>query len=123
MDIYDSTYTQYVALMNQLKESLLPFADLSIDKGKKEKVLKIISLVDDTIFNANQKTFLPSNELLAITSHLSHFRYELRTMPPSLRLQLTDCFKHINGAALALLRITNDRAAQSVRDLSAAMMH
>ena len=113
MDIYHSTYTQYIDLMNQLKGNVEDLISQSFDERQKaDGVVAIIEQIDNTIDTASEETFLPTNELLGNTKQ----RMGVKT--PAAQVMLKQCFRTLNMAAVSLQRITDDCALMEANELS-----
>lgn len=74
MDIYHSTYTQYINLMTQLKDDVTRLANQSDSASTETGIKTVLTLIDNTIDTASGETFLPTGELLDITKELMNYK-------------------------------------------------
>lgn len=119
MDIYHSTFTQYIDLMQQLKGDVEELVYMSFDeRQKKEGVTAIMEQIDNTIDTASRETFLPTNELLGITKELLNIKNRMGSKTPTAQAILKQCFRTLNMAALSLKQITEDCALMEANELS-----
>ena len=119
MDIYHSTYTQYIDLMNQLKGNVEDLISQSFDERQKaDGVVAIMEQIDNTIDTASEETFLPTNELLGITKELFNLKKRMGVKTPVAQVMLKQCFRTLNMAAVLLQRITDDCALMEANELS-----
>src|SRR5574344_1521329 len=119
MDIYHSTYTQYIDLMNQLKGNVEDLISQSFDERQKaDGVVAIMEQIDNTIDTASEETFLPTNELLGITKELFNLKKRMGVKTPAAQAMLKQCFRTLNMAAVSLERITDDCALMEANELS-----
>lgn len=119
MDIYHSTYTQYIDLMNQLKGNVEDLISQSFDERQKaDGVVAIMEQIDNTIDTASEETFLPTNELLGITKELFNLKKRMGVKTPVAQVMLKQCFRTLNMAAVSLQRITDDCALMEANELS-----
>ncbi|MDD6016583.1 MAG: hypothetical protein PUC18_09985 [Prevotellaceae bacterium] len=119
MDIYHSTYTQYIDLMNQLKGNVEDLISQSFDERQKaDGVVAIMEQIDNTIDTASEETFLPTNELLGITKELFNLKKRMGVKTPAAQAMLKQCFRTLNMAAVSLQRITDDCALMEANELS-----
>ena len=119
MDIYHSTYTQYIDLMNQLKGNVEDLISQSFDERQKaDGVVAIMDQIDNTIDTASEETFLPTNELLGITKELFNLKKRMGVKTPVAQVMLKQCFRTLNMAAVLLQRITDDCALMEANELS-----
>lgn len=119
MDIYHSTYTQYIDLMNQLKDNVEELVSQSFDEGQKANgVAAIMEQIDNTIDTASEETFLPTNELLGITKELFNIKKRMGAKTPAAQAMLRQCFRTLNMAVVSLKQITDDCALMEANELS-----
>lgn len=119
MDIYHSTYTQYIDLMNQLKGNVEDLISQSFgERQKADGVVAIMEQIDNTIDTASEETFLPTNELLGITKELFNLKKRMGVKTPAAQAMLKQCFRTLNMAAVSLQRITDDCALMEANELS-----
>ena len=119
MDIYHSTYTQYIDLMNQLKGNVEDLISQSFDERQKaDGVVAIMEQIDNTIDTASEETFLPTNELLGITKELFNLKKRMGVKTPAAQVMLKQCFRTLNMAAVSLQRITDDCALMEANEVS-----
>ncbi len=119
MDIYHSTFTQYIDLMQQLKGDVEELVNMSFDeRQKKEGVTAIMEQIDNTIDTASRETFLPTNELLGITKELLNIKNRMGSKTPAAQAILKQCFRTLNMAAVSLKQITEDCALMEANELS-----
>lgn len=119
MDIYHSTYTQYIDLMNQLKGNVEDLISQSFDERQKaDGVVAIMEQIDNTIDTASEETFLPTNELLGITKELFNLKKRMGVKTSAAQVMLKQCFRTLNMAAVSLQRITDDCALMEANELS-----
>lgn len=124
MDIYHSTYTQYIDQMNQLKDDVEELADqVADDQLVKKSALNIVSLIDETIYTASAETFLPSGELHKITLALKELKGKFHAQSPAEKMLFKPCFKTIHSAAIALKQISDDCALKEAYEVSAQEMY
>ena len=84
MDIYHSTYLQYIDLMRQLKGDVAELVNQSFDDCQKtEGASAIMEQIDNTIDTASGETFLPTNELLGITKELFNIKNRIGSKTPA----------------------------------------
>ena len=119
MDIYHSTYTQYIDLMNQLKDNVEELVSQSFDERQKaDGVVAIMEQIDNTIDTASEETFLPTNELLGITKELFNIKKRMGAKTPAAQAMLRQCFRTLNMAVVSLKQITDDCALMEANELS-----
>ena len=124
MDIYHSTYTQYIDLMHQLKGDVEELVNQSNDESlKAEGTDAIMEQIDNTIDTASGETFLPTNELLGITKELFNIKNRMSTKTPTAQAMLKQCFRTLNMAAVSLKQITEDCALMEANELSEQEMY
>ena len=119
MDIYHSTYIQYIELMRQLKGDVAELVNQSFDDCQKtEGASAIMEQIDNTIDTASGETFLPTNELLGITKELFNIKNRIGSKTPAAQAMLKQCFRTLNMAAVSLKQITEDCALMEANELS-----
>ena len=124
MDIYHSTYTQYIDLMTQLKGDVAMLANQSHSETQKATGANtVLSQIDDTIDTASRETFLPSGELLNITKGLISYKSRIREKNPATEATFKQCFRTLNKAAISLRQITDDCALSEANELSIQEMY
>ena len=119
MDIYHSTYSQYIDLMHQLKEDVQELVSLSYDESQKPDGAKVIlEQIENTIDTASGETFLPTGELLSITKELFCIKKKMSVITPATEAMLKQCFRTLNKAAFSLKQITEDCALIEANELT-----
>ncbi|MBQ6966045.1 MAG: hypothetical protein IJP82_10250 [Bacteroidaceae bacterium] len=124
MDIYHSTYTQYIDLMDKLKDDVEELLGQAAGMEPEEKSdERIFTLIGQTIDTASDEKFLPTNELLNITKELLGIKRRLRPKAPLEQRMLKQCFRTLNSAAVSLRQITDDCPLAEVNELSEKEMY
>lgn len=124
MDIYHSTYTQYIDLMTQLKGDVATLAKHSGSETQEANGANtVLSQIDDTIDTASRETFLPTGELLNITKGLISYKSRIREKSPMTEATFRQCFCTLNKAAISLRQITDDCALSEANELSIQEMY
>ena len=124
MDIYHSTYTQYIDLMRLLQGDVEELVGLSNDeKLKAEGADAIMEQISNTIDTASRETFLPTNELLGITKELLNIKNRMGAKASAVQEIQKQCFRTLNKAAVSLRQITEDCALLEANELSEKEMY
>lgn len=124
MDIYHSTYTQYIDLMTQLKGDVAMLANQSHSETQEANGANtVLTQIDDTIDTASRETFLPTGELLNITKGLISYKSRIREKNPTTEATFKHCFRTLNKAAISLRQITDDCALAEANELSIQEMY
>ena len=119
MDIYHSTYTQYIDLMSQLREDVQELVSQSYDENQRPDGARVIlEQIENTIDTASGETFLPTGELLNITKELFDIKKKMYVKTPATEAMLKQCFRTLNKAAFSLKQITEDCALIEANELS-----
>jgi hypothetical protein len=120
MDIYHSTYTQYIDLMSRLKDDV----EILVHPSEMDdSTNSILSQIDNTIDTASGETFLPTSELLNITKELVLIKSRMRPKTPHEEVVFKHSFRTLNQAAILLGQITDDCALIEANELSAQEMY
>jgi hypothetical protein len=110
--------------MHQLKGDVEELFSQSNDESlKAEGTDAIMEQIDNTIDTASGETFLPTNELLAITKELFNIKSRMSTRTPAAQAMLKQCFRTLNMAAVSLKQITEDCALMEANELSEQEMY
>ena len=124
MDIYHSTYTQYIDLMTQLKDDVTTLVNQAATESMEtDGTNTVLTQIDDTIDTAMGETFLPTGELLNITKGLMNYKSRMRVKNQTTEATLKQCFRTLNQAAISLRQITDDCALAEANELSMQEMY
>ena len=109
MDIYHSTYTQYIDLMTQLKGDVAMLANQSHSETQEATGANtVLSQIDDTI---------------DITKGLISYKSRIREKNPATEATFKQCFRTLNKATISLRQITDDCALAEANELSIQEMY
>ena len=124
MDIYHSTYTQYIDLMTLLKNDVTRLANQPDSASTETGGIKmVLTLIDNTIDTASGETFLPTGELLGITKELMNYKSRMFVKDNAVKTTLKQCFHTLYKASVVLRQITDDCALAEANELSMLGMY
>lgn len=118
MDIYHSTYTQYINLMTQLKDDVTRLANQPDSASTETGIKTVLTLIDNTIDTASGETFLPTGELLDIAKELMSYKNNMCVKKHTAKTTLKRCFHTLYKASVVLRQITDDCALAEANELS-----